>query len=236
MATHSRTLAWKIPQTEEPGSYSPWGRKESDTTEQLHSHSFTDYCSFIVRLESRWNKSSNLSFLFKIVLAILGFHCILILQSACQFLQKCLLGFLWGLHLNYLQINWESTSILTLISLSVYKPGLLSIYLGLLYFTQYTTLVSGKKMYISSVQFSSVAESCPTLCDPMNRSTPGLPVHHQLPESTETMSIESVMPSNHLILCHPLLLPSIFPSIRVFSNESALRIRWPKHWIGFCNE
>ena len=156
MATHSSTLAWKIPWTEEPGSYSPWGRKESDTTEQLHSHSFTDYCSFIVRLESRWNKSSNLSFLFKIVLAILGFHCILILQSACQFLQKCLLGFLWGLHLNYLQINWESTSILTLISLSVYKPGLLSIYLGLLYFTQYTTLVSGKKMCISSVQFSSV--------------------------------------------------------------------------------
>ena len=57
---------------------------------------------------------------------------------------------------------------------------------------------------------------------------PGLPVHHQLPKP---MSIESVMPSNHLILCHPLLLlPSIFPSIRVFSNESALRIRWPKYW------
>ena len=65
----------------------------------------------------------------------------------------------------------------------------------------------------------------------MNRSTPGLPVHHQLPESTQTMSIESVMPSNHLILCRPLLLlPSIFPSIRVFSNESALHIRWPKYW------
>ena len=68
----------------------------------------------------------------------------------------------------------------------------------------------------SSVQFSSVAELCPTLCDPMNRSTPGLPVHHQLPEFTET-SIESVMPSSHLILCHPLfLLPLIPPSIRVF--------------------
>ena len=65
----------------------------------------------------------------------------------------------------------------------------------------------------------------------MNRSTPGLPVHHQLPESTQTMSIESVMPSNHLIFCRPLLLlPSIFPSIRVFSSESALRIRWPKYW------
>ena len=79
--------------------------------------------------------------------------------------------------------------------------------------------------------FSSVAQLCPTLCDPMNRSTPGLPVHHQLPESTKPMSIESVMPSNHLILCCPLLLlPSIFPSIRVFSNESVLHIRWPKYW------
>ena len=64
----------------------------------------------------------------------------------------------------------------------------------------------------------------------MNHSTPGLPVHHQLMEFPKLMSIESVMPSNHLILCHPLLLlPSIFPSIRVFSNESALRIRWPKY-------
>ena len=79
------------------------------------------------------------------------------------------------------------------------------------------------------VQFSSVAQSCLILCDPMNSSTPGLPVHHQLPDST--MSIESVMPSNHLILCHPLLLlPSIFPSIRVFSSESALLNRWLKYW------
>ena len=83
----------------------------------------------------------------------------------------------------------------------------------------------------SSVQFSSVAQSCPTLCDPMNCSTPGLPVHHQLPEFTQTQSIESVMPSSHLILCRPLLLlPSIFPSIRVFSNESALCNRWPEYW------
>ena len=65
------------------------------------------------------------------------------------------------------------------------------------------------------------------LCDPMDGSTPGFPLHHQLPELAQLMSIESVMPSNHLILCHPLLLlPSIFPSIRVFSNESVLRIRW----------
>ena len=79
--------------------------------------------------------------------------------------------------------------------------------------------------------FSSVAQLCLTLCDPMNSSTPGLPVHHQLPEFTKLMSIESVMPSNHLILCRPLLLlPPIFPSIRVFSNESVLHIRWPKYW------
>ena len=65
----------------------------------------------------------------------------------------------------------------------------------------------------------------------MNRSTPDLPVHHQLPSSLRLTSIESVMPSSHLILCRPLLLlPTIPPSIRVFSNESALRMRWPKYW------
>ena len=80
-------------------------------------------------------------------------------------------------------------------------------------------------------QFSSVTQLCPTLCNPKNHSRPGLPVHHQLPESIKPMSVESVMPSNHLILCRPLLLlPSIFPSIRGFSNESALRIMWPKYW------
>ena len=65
----------------------------------------------------------------------------------------------------------------------------------------------------------------------MNRSTPGLLVHHQLPEFTETHVIESVMPSSHLILCRPLLLlPPIPPSITVFSNESTLHMRWPKFW------
>ena len=141
-----------------------------------------------------------------------------------------------------------------------------------------------------SVQFSSVTQSCPTLCDPMNRRMPDIPVHHQLLESTQTyvhcvgdailtshplsspspqfssvqllsrvrlfvspwiaaqdsqaslsitnsrsslrlMSIESVMPSSHLILCCPLLLlPPIPTSIRVFSNESTLLMRWPKYW------
>ena len=65
----------------------------------------------------------------------------------------------------------------------------------------------------------------------MNRSTPGLPVHHQLPEFTQTHVHESVMPPSHLILCCPLfLLPPIPPSIRVFSNESTLRMRWPKYY------
>ena len=78
-----------------------------------------------------------------------------------------------------------------------------------------------------TVQFSSVTQLCPTLCDPMDYSTPGLPVHHQLPELLKLMFIESVMPSNHLILCRPLLLP---PSIIPRTNESVLRIRWPKYW------
>ena len=64
----------------------------------------------------------------------------------------------------------------------------------------------------------------------MNCSTPGLPVHHQLQGSLKLTSNESVMPSSHLILCRPLLLPPIPPSITVFSNESTLRMRWPKYW------
>ena len=87
-----------------------------------------------------------------------------------------------------------------------------------------------KNQYDKS-SISSVVQTCLTLCDPMDCSMPGLPVHHKLPEFTQIMSIESVMPSNHLILCRPLLLLSlIFPTIRVFSNESVLHIRWPNYW------
>ena len=76
-------------------------------------------------------------------------------------------------------------------------------------------------------QLSSVAQSCPALCDLLDRSTPGLPVHHQLPGFTQT----HVHWVSDAILCCPLLLPpSIFPSIRVFSNESVLCIRWLKYW------
>ena len=96
----------------------------------------------------------------------------------------------------------------------------------------FSEIIVGLIIAMSAVrfQFSSVAQSCPTLFDPMNRSTPGLPVHHQLLEFTKLMCIESVMPSSHLILCRPLLLlPPIPPSSRVFSNES-IRMRWPKYW------
>ena len=96
----------------------------------------------------------------------------------------------------------------------------------------YTARISFKyEGEIKSFQFSSVTQSCPTLCNPMNRSTPGLPVHHKLPEFTQTHVHQSTMPSSHLILCCPLLLlPPIPPSIRVFSNESTLCMRWPKYW------
>ena len=79
--------------------------------------------------------------------------------------------------------------------------------------------------------FNSVAQSCSSLCDPMNCSTPGLPVHHQLLEFNQThvhWVSDAIQPSQPLSSL--LLLPSIFPSLRVFSNESALRMRWPKYW------
>ena len=84
----------------------------------------------------------------------------------------------------------------------------------------------------SSVQF--IAHLCPTLCDPTDYSMPGLPVHHQLPEFTQThvhWVSDAIHPSHPLF--PPLLPLSVFPSIRVFFNESALRIRWPKYW-SFC--
>ena len=86
-----------------------------------------------------------------------------------------------------------------------------------------------KKVRTTLYQFSSVAQSCPTLCDPMNPSTPGLPIHHQLPEFTQThihRVSDAIQPS---ILCRPLLLLSpIPPSIRVFANESTLHMRLAK--------
>ena len=81
-----------------------------------------------------------------------------------------------------------------------------------------------------SVQFSSVTQSCPTPCDCMDCSTPGLPVYHQLSELTQThvhLVGDAIQPSH---LCCPFLPPSIFPSIRVFTSESTLRMRWTKYW------
>ena len=99
-----------------------------------------------------------------------------------------------------------------------YSCGMISVHIWRQYRRKHSTII-----------FCSVAQSCPTFCDPMHTSflcpspTPGA--------CSNSMSIESVMPSNHLILCRPLfLLPSIFPSIRVISNESVLHIRWPKYW------
>jgi len=87
--------------------------------------------------------------------------------------------------------------------------------------------VKGKSL-LESV--SSVAQLCLTLSNPVYFSTSGFPVHHQL-RLFKLVSIELVMPSNHLIFCHSLfLLPSLFSSIRVFSNESFLHVRWPKYW------
>ena len=81
------------------------------------------------------------------------------------------------------------------------------------------------------VQMSSVSHLCLTLCDPTDCSTPGFAIHHQPPKLAPIMSIKSVMPSSHLILCRPLFLPpSIFPSIMVSFNESVFRIKWPKYW------
>ena len=82
-----------------------------------------------------------------------------------------------------------------------------------------------------TVQFSSVAQLCLTLCNPWTAACQASLSITNSQSLLKFMSIESVMPSNHLILCHLLLvLPSIFPSIRVFSNKSALHIRWPKYW------
>ena len=101
----------------------------------------------------------------------------------------------------------------------------------------FTTELLGKPdgwlrlLLLSSVQFSSVTQLCPTRCNPMDCNMPGFKHHQNSRSLLKLRSIELVMPFNHLILCCSLLLlPSVFPSIRVFSSESVLRIRWPKYW------
>ena len=93
-----------------------------------------------------------------------------------------------------------------------------------------------KKRRFEKLSNKAVRFSCSVVSDRLDCSTPGLPVHHQLLSPLKLMSIESVMPSSHLILCPPLFLPpSLFPRIRVFSNESVLRIRWSKYWSFSCS-
>ena len=106
------------------------------------------------------------------------------------------------------------------------------------WFTYFKSVISDLSLgdlpiyfFFPQIQFSSVTQSCPTLCDPMNCSTPGLPVHHHLPEFTQTHVHwvgDAIQPSHPLP--SPFLLPPIPPSIRVFSNESTLPMRWPKYW------
>ena len=93
------------------------------------------------------------------------------------------------------------------------------------------TFLTPVSIALTIIQFSSVAQSCPTLCNPMNRSSQASLSITNSWSSLRLTSIESVMPYSHLILSRPLLLLTpIPPSIRVFSNESTLRMRWPKHW------
>ena len=97
--------------------------------------------------------------------------------------------------------------------------------------TDYEQTMAQIISYLLQVQFSSVAQSCPTLCDPRTTARQASLSITISQSSFKLMSIELVMPSSHLIHCHPLLLlPPIPPSIRVFSNESTLRMRWPKYW------
>ena len=101
---------------------------------------------------------------------------------------------------------------------------------SVLHFFSVSRFISTIFLGSTSVQFSSVAQSSPTLCDPMDCSMPASLSLTNSQSLLKLISVESVTPSNHLIPCRPLLLPpSIFPSIRVFSNESALHIRWPKY-------
>ena len=121
--------------------------------------------------------------------------------------------------------KFHSFLCLSNISQSKYVISSLSIPLLIHIWVSYNlTIVNNVAMNISSVQFRSVAQSCPNFCNPMDCSMPSLPVRHQLLQLLKLMSIESVMPYNHLILCHPLLPPSIFPNIRVFSVNIGVHI------------
>ena len=126
--------------------------------------------------------------------------------------------------------SWEahSRSLSGIISLHIQNKNFTRVYM---YFSPSFYIIAMIQSTYLYVKFCLVTQTYPTVCNLMDCNTPGFPVHHQLRSGLKLTSIESVMPSSHLILCLSLLLlSSIFPSIRVFSNESVLCIRWPKYW------
>ena len=124
----------------------------------------------------------------------------------------------WSLNLTLCVVHNCSIAPSSFVTLSL-SPCLDNIFCLLFFFTVFPVI-------LLQCQLQSFVQ----LCDPMDYSTPGFPVLHYIWRLLSLMSIESVLPSNHIILCHPLLLlPSIFPSIRVFASESALHIRWTKY-------
>ena len=143
-------------------------------------------------------------------------------KSYTQGMNKTLLRELWGArNWFYLRDQWKHPRASNLCLKKIFIWVMLLFSFEMLF----------RKQIMGSVQFSSVTQSCLTLCDPMDCNTSGLPVHHQLPELTQS-HVHWVSDATQLShLCHPLLLPpSVFPSIRVCSNESALCIRWPEYW------
>ena len=157
------------------------------------------------------------------------FQYLLLLKSGCAFnftnLQLCFPSFFLGYKLLTDYISFMISNRIRVFSLSY-------LYCCCYDYCNFVrvSLVYPKDFQFSSVQFSSVAQQCLTLCDPWTTARRASLTIINSRSPPNPMSIELVMASSHLILCHPLLLPSISPSIRVFLNESALCIRWPKYW------
>ena len=231
MATHSSILAWRIPWTEEPGGLQSMGSKRVRCDWVTDTFTFSEKSSFIA-----WPGQVG--------------HSRLMPSELCVSTQ----GRLWevlqpgldadkhqGMCRAHIASTQRSSSDdgCTLTSLEwrvLYQVVNTFPLLGVLVLPKSSKILLciSHKGKLGPCPKSVLSQLCPTLCSPMDCSMPGSPStsSQSLPK---LMSIESLMPSNHLILCrHLLLLPSIFPSIRVFSSESVLPIRWPKYWsFGF---
>ena len=217
---------------------SPCGCKESDTTEQLHFHFSLScigegngnplQCSWLENHRDRgpwWaavygvaQSLKRLSDLAAAAAAAISWWC-----------PSLHIYFPYDHHIHLLTrlflclgIGWMLTCMVNYFTWQICEMDTIFLLLKVMRWTH-----RDSRWHVQA-QFSSIAQSCLTLCDPMHCSMPGLPVHHQLPEFTQTHVIESVMPSRHLILSRPLLPPPIPPSIRVFSNESTLCMRLAK--------